>query len=108
MKDEIMEDMHYVHKVGISERLDKNKAEIITGAKVRKFSGNTVLIEKDGKETELTGFDNIILAMGVVPYNPLEKQLKGMVPELYTIGDASKARDALAATEEASSLAVGI
>lgn len=108
MKNEIMEDMHYVHKVGISERLEKNKAEIITSAKVCKFSDDKVLVEHKGEQIELTGFDDIILAMGAEAYNPLEKQLHGVVSEIYTIGDASQARDALAATEEASSLAVKI
>jgi hypothetical protein len=36
----------------------------------------------------LTGFDTIILAMGVRSVNILKEKLEGKVSELYVIGDA--------------------
>jgi hypothetical protein len=45
---------------------------------------------KDGKEEKLQGFDTIILAMGVKSYNPLEKEIKDKVAEVFVVGDAAK------------------
>lgn len=109
MKNEIMEDMHYVHKIGIQERFGKNKTQLYTKAKVLEFtSAHSVLIEQSGVQIELEGYDNIVLAMGVTAYNPLQEELRSIVPEVYTIGDAKVARDALYATEDASRIAVSV
>ena len=43
--------------------------------------------------------------MGSKSYNPLEEELKGLVKELYVIGDAKEAGQANKATEEAAAVA---
>ena len=42
-----------------------------------------------------------MLSMGYRNYNPLEEQVKAIVPDTYVIGDAIRARRALDATKEA-------
>ena len=54
------------------------------------------------------GFDSIIIAMGSKSYNPLEEEVKDLVPEVYVIGDAKKAGEANKATEEAATVAFKI
>jgi 2,4-dienoyl-CoA reductase (NADPH2) len=48
----------------------------------------------------ITGFDNMILAMGNRTVNGLYEDLKEHVTELYIIGDASSPRNALDAIRE--------
>jgi pyruvate/2-oxoglutarate dehydrogenase complex dihydrolipoamide dehydrogenase (E3) component len=49
--------------------------------------------------------DTVVLAVGAVPEIRLFAQLKGIVPELYAIGDCVEPRDALAAIREGAEVA---
>lgn len=95
-------------KYYLLERLKKWGVKAITNATVKEFLDDGVVYEKDGKDEKIAGFDSIVLAMGAKAYNPLEEKIKGKVPEVYTIGDAVKARKALEAIEEAARIAVKI
>lgn len=109
MEDEIMSTLPPIHKVGINERFRKHGVEVMTGTKLCEITADGVAKVKksaDGEEVKFEGVDNIVLALGATPYNPLEEELAGLVSEVYVIGDAKEARDALLATEEASALAV--
>ena len=44
--------------------------------------------------------DTIVLAVGAMPENKLAEELKGIIPEMYTIGDCVEPRDALWAIRE--------
>jgi 2-enoate reductase len=44
--------------------------------------------------------DTVILAVGMKPENQLIGVLKGIVPELYSIGDCISPRDAMAAMRD--------
>ena len=55
----------------------------------------------DGEHHEARGYDSVVLSMGYRNYNPLEEQVKAIVPDTYVIGDAIRARRALDATKEA-------
>jgi 2,4-dienoyl-CoA reductase-like NADH-dependent reductase (Old Yellow Enzyme family)/thioredoxin reductase len=49
--------------------------------------------------------DTVILAVGMRPENRLAKELEGLVPALYTLGDCSKPKDAAAVAVRAGQLA---
>ena len=49
--------------------------------------------------------DTVVLAVGARPLNELAAELKGLVPEVYKIGDASSPRDAASATYDAARIA---
>lgn len=68
-------------------------------ATVKKFNEDGVVYEKGGEEITIGGFDAIVLAMGVKPYNPLEEAAKAVCEEVYVIGDAKEAGPANKATE---------
>ena len=70
------------------------------------FLENGVIAEREGREIHLTGYDTIVLAMGIKPVNILGEKLKDKVPEMYIIGDALAPRMAIDAIEEAARLAV--
>lgn len=79
--------------------------DLVMNAKIKEFLPNGVVYEQNGRTEELTGFDSIVLAMGVKSVNTLEESLKGMAPEIYVIGDAKKVGQANAATEAALAVA---
>ncbi len=95
--------------LGIREHLVSRvmecKTDLILNAKIMEFLTDGVIYEQNGNIEKITGFDSIVLAMGVKPVNPLEEVLKGIVPELYVIGDAKKVGQANSATEAALAVA---
>ena len=56
----------------------------------------------------LTGYDTIVLALGVRAYNPLEETVKAMGKQVIVIGDANKPAPANKATEAALEAALNI
>jgi pyruvate/2-oxoglutarate dehydrogenase complex dihydrolipoamide dehydrogenase (E3) component len=52
--------------------------------------------------------DTVIMAVGARPDDGLARDLEGIVPEVYTIGDCDVPRDAAAATYQAARLAAKI
>ena len=49
--------------------------------------------------------DTVVLAMGMRSENKLAEELKGIVPEIYTIGDCVEPRDAMYAIREGAEVA---
>ncbi len=92
----------------LKARLDSNDTKYILGAKIKKFTADGAVYEKDGKEQTASGFDSIIIAMGSKSYNPLEAEVKDSAPEVYVIGDATEAGQANHATEQAAAVAFRI
>ena len=89
------------------EKLNKCEVKMFTGAKVKEFKDDGVIYEPAGSqiESELLGFDTVVLAMGSKSYNPLEEKLKGKVKELYVIGEAIKAGKAITGIKAAAEVA---
>ncbi len=54
----------------------------------------------DGGNIIWLSADTVVLAVGYQPENGLVKEMKGVVPEIYTAGDCNAARDGLEATRE--------
>ena len=80
-------------------RLAERGIQKIVNATVKKINEDGVVYEQSGKEVTIGGFDTIVLAMGVKPYNPLEEAAKKVCGEVYVIGDAKQADPANKATE---------
>jgi len=92
----------------LKARLDSIGTQYIMGAKIKEFTDTGVVYEQNGEEKTADGYDSIIIAMGAKAYNPLEEELKGIVPEVHVIGDAKEAGQANKATEEAAAVAFRI
>lgn len=92
----------------LKARLDSIGTQYILNAKIDHFTETGVVYTQNGEEKEAEGFDSIIIALGAKAYNPLEEKLKGIVPEVFVIGDAAKAGQANKATEEAAAVAFRI
>ena len=81
---------------------------ILTSTKVERFTTDGAVCSAPEGETRLSGYDSVVLAVGAQPYNPLEKELEGKVPEIHVIGDAVEARRIRNAVWEGAELAVRI
>ena len=65
-------------------------------------------VEDPQGNKKLEGFDSIVIALGSIPNNELVESLKGKVPEVYVIGDASKPREVMEAVLEGEEVALKI
>lgn len=90
------------------KRLKELDVKLMSNTKVKKFTADGAVCESADQEIVLSGYDAIILAMGARAYNPLEEAAKSVCSEVYVIGDAVRARDAMAAIEDAAVLALKI
>ena len=82
-------------------RLKEHGVDWIVNAKVKKILPDGAVYEQNGAEYTLSGYDTIVLALGVKPCNPLEETVRSMGREVYVIGDAAKPAPANKATEAA-------
>lgn len=92
----------------LMKRLDDEHATFITGASISQVFDDGIEYVKDGVTTRLSGFDNLVLALGARPYAPLAAELEGKVPELYIVGDAKQVGNGLNAIYYATELALSI
>lgn len=77
-------------RIRLLNKLRNEQIHVVTDHKVVKIVPTGVILEEKetGKRIELEG-DQVVIAMGIEAYNPLEEQLKNEVNNLYTIGDAA-------------------
>ncbi|MCI2061538.1 MAG: NAD(P)/FAD-dependent oxidoreductase [Eubacteriaceae bacterium] len=94
-------DLHAFVRAFLIPKLKDEGVQFIGNAKITEFMDDGVKYDNKSDTVTLNGFDSVVLAMGTVSNNPLEKELKNKVSDLYVIGDASRAGTANKATEEA-------
>ena len=89
-------------------RLREHGVNWEVNATVREILPDGVVFEQNGEDRKLTGYDTIVLALGVRPYNPLEETVRAMGRQVIVIGDADKPAPANKATEAALSAVMSI
>ena len=108
MRDDIALDEASAPRFFLIPRLKEHGVGWHVGATVKKILPDGAVYEKDGEEHVLSGYDTIVLALGVRPYNPLEETVKAMGRECFVIGDAKQPGPANKATESALEAVLGI
>lgn len=84
----------------LRHRLNELGVSISTSTKVIEIADEgVVFLNKEGKKTSRAP-DTVVLATGVMSNNELVDQVKGLVKEIYVIGDAAEPRNALFAVRE--------
>jgi len=98
----IATDLGQASRFFLMDRLEQQKVTIITGAKVKEIQCDSVILDRDSEEEILSGFDTIVVAIGVKSVDGLFDQLKqnSRTAEVYIIGDANKPKKAIDAIEE--------
>ena len=89
------------NKAPMIKRLYSKGMCIYKNTKVKEILGSEVVVERNGEENKLSGFNHIVFCCGSKSINDLGENIKEMAPEVYVIGDAKSPRKALQAIEEA-------
>lgn len=88
MLDEIGSGMWLAVKMNILKRLKAKEVKQITSSTVLSIEEGVITYTKDNQEHISRKFDTIILALGMKPFNPLEKQLEDEGIKTHAVGDA--------------------
>lgn len=108
MLEEIASDLVAHLKYFLSKRLAEKGVTTLTSTKVKELGNGYAVVEDASGTRKIDGFDTIVLAVGSKPDDRVAKSLKGKVPELHVIGDASEAREALEAIYEGEEIALKV
>jgi len=108
MLPEIAGDVPLSVKFFLMQRLQEYGVQIQTETSVVELLDDGAIVNQNGKDLRLEGFDTIVLALGTKSVNYLKEQLEGKVAELYVIGDALEPRKAIEAIEEGARVALKI
>lgn len=100
MKPAILTDMVVTNMIPTMERLHQQQIKIVTNATVSKINENAVSYKNaDGDEITIPA-STVVSAFGYKAYNPLENVAKENCNEIYVIGSAVKAGNALTAIQD--------
>jgi len=108
MLEEIASDLVVHLKYFLSKRLAEKGVTTLTSTTVKELGKGYAVVEDASGTRKIDGFDTIVLAVGSKPDDRVAKSLKGKVPELHVIGDASEPREALEAVYEGEEIALKI
>jgi pyruvate/2-oxoglutarate dehydrogenase complex dihydrolipoamide dehydrogenase (E3) component len=92
----------------LNKRLSEKGVQILTSTKAIRFEKDGLWVESPEGTRKLGGFDTIVISLGSAPKDELLKALKGKVPEVYLVGDASKPREVMEAVSEGEEVALKI
>lgn len=108
MLDAIAADMPRVPRAYLLHRLAQYGVEIVTAAKAEAITEHGILVNVDGQQRLLPGFTSVVLAAGSAPTDHLVDALKGVVDELYVVGDARQVARIADATAQAAEAALKV
>ncbi len=104
MLEEIARGMEMIEKAMTLKKLKAKGAEIITKHVVTEVNGHEIRIKGEEGIRIIAGVDKIVVATGMRPYHPFEKDTA--LPPVYFVGDAQKAGKAQDAIRDAYELAL--
>ena len=100
MQDDILNDMMPLTRQALISYIHEEGIKVITGAKVSEITDDAVVYtDKEGNKVSVPA-STVVSAFGYKAYNPLEEAAKKHCAEVYTIGGAIKAGNALTAVRE--------
>jgi len=100
MKAQILSDMVPPNMTVLVQRMAEQQIKIITNATVSKISGDRVFYkDTQGEEASIPAV-TVVSAFGYKAYNPLEEIARSLCNEVYVVGSAVKAGNAMTATSE--------
>ncbi|MCX5998078.1 MAG: NAD(P)/FAD-dependent oxidoreductase [Chloroflexi bacterium] len=91
----------------LADRVVELGVPLFLNAPVLEITSTHVVIDLNGQVYQIPA-DTVILSVGMRSVNGLAKDLEGLVPELYTVGDCVKPQDASTVSYQAARLASGI
>nr|HID58284.1 FAD-binding protein [Desulfobacterales bacterium] len=94
-------DMEPIHRYWLfTTKIPNYKLKIVPFSTYKEVTDKgLIVVDKDGNENLVEG-DTVILALGFTPNNRLAQELKGIVPQILTVGDSREPRRIINATYE--------
>ncbi len=89
----------------LRRRMAEKGIKILTSTTVEEITDEGVKIRTEHGGQILSPVDTVVLATGAEPVNELAEVVKGLVPEVYVVGDAARPGKILAAVEQAAEIA---
>lgn len=108
MKSAMGEGMAPANLVPAMARLKGIGVNMMTDTRLVSVSGDTVRLEMAGEEKELAGFTDIVYAIGSKPDTGLYDAVKDCGKEIYLVGDAKEAGQALQAVADGTAAAMAL
>ncbi|MCI9175810.1 MAG: FAD-dependent oxidoreductase [Lachnospiraceae bacterium] len=108
MKDTMGDGMAPANLVPAMIRLKNIGVNMMTQTRLLRADGDTVWLETSEEEKELSGFTHIIYAVGSRPDKGLYDAVKDCGKEIYLIGDAKEAGQALQAVADGAAAAMAL
>jgi len=100
MEDEAASGMFTEARKVLFQLFEEKGVTLLTSSEVKEILPDGAVIEREGRQESIRGMDLVVLATGVERVNDLEGELRGVVEEVYVIGDAREPRQALEAIAE--------
>lgn len=92
----------------LNKRLKEKGVRILTSTKAVRFEKQDLWVEDPQGTRKLPVFDSVVISLGSKANDELVPGLKGKVPEVYVVGDASKPREVMEAVLEGEEIALKI
>lgn len=92
----------------LNKRLKEKGVRILVHTKAIRFENRGLWVEDPQGVKKLDGFDSMVISLGSISNDELVKSLKGKVPELHVVGDASKPREVMEAVLEGAEIGLKI
>lgn len=103
----IAPEMYLTVRDSLLRRMKALTIQVMTETKVKEFTADGAIVERDGEELQITGCSKIVLATGVRTRRVLEGA-EALVTETHRIGDAKLTRNAVSAIWEGARVALAI
>lgn len=100
MMSEILKEMVFQNKVPLMESIYKKGIQVITNAKVVEITESSVSYQDAENNIVTIPATSVVSAFGYRAYNPLEETAKKYCQEVYVVGSAVKAGNAMVAIRE--------
>lgn len=100
MQEAILNDMMPLTRVCLLESLEANHVKVVTGAKVQRIDAGGVTYQDANGREQTVPAATVVSAFGYRAHHPLADVAGQYAPEVYTIGSAVQAGNAIAAGKE--------
>lgn len=103
----IATDLYLTVRDSLLRRMKDLPIDVMTETRVKEFTADGAVVERNGEEIRIEGCSKIVLATGVRTRRVLEGA-ESLVPAVHRIGDAKQTRNAVSAIWEGARVALAI
>ncbi len=92
MQDDVVYDVGALRKFLLTQRMDEKGIKILTQSEAKLVRSGDLIVEKDGKEESISGFDTVIWAVGNQPEVGMQKAIEESGLPFFKVGDCVEPR----------------